>query len=349
MVSPFERIQVLNPLEQTGWDDYIISHPDHCFFHTAAWAEVLHNAYGFTPRYISVQGGTGGPALVPIMEIRSRLTGKRGVSLPFTDECPWLVAESLNLQVIIHEVVEYGNQREWKYFESRCNWPFSQDVRPSVTYLGHALALTKGEDGLFSAFEGSVRRAIRKAESAKVEVEISNTVESVRIFYKLHCGTRRKHGLPPQPFAFFENVFRSILSKSMGFVAVARQGEKPVAAAMFFHLGRKALYKFGASDYSLQQLRGNNLVMWEAVKWYCRNGYTWLDLGRTAPANEGLRRYKLGFGADERQIEYHKYDFRKRSFVSGPGEVFGWINRFFRLMPVPISRMIAALFYRHWA
>ena len=44
-------------------------------------------------------------------------------------------------------------------------------------------------------------------------VEILQSVEAVRIFYSLQCQTRKKHGLPPQPFKFFLNIHKHILSQ----------------------------------------------------------------------------------------------------------------------------------------
>ncbi len=87
--------------------------------------------------------------------------------------------------------------------------------------------------------------------------------------------------------------------------------------------------------------------MWEAIKWYAAKGYASLHFGRSSIANEGLRRYKLGFGTAEYKIDYFKYDYRKAAFVAERDKVFGWFNGVFRLMPIPVSRMVGRLLYRH--
>ena len=166
-------------------------------------------------------------------------------------------------------------------------------------------------------------------------------------YYSMHCKTRKKHGLPPQSPAFFRNIFEHVLSKGLGCIVVASHQNRPIAAAIFFHFDDKAIYKFGASDEAFQHLRGNNLVMWEAIKWYASKGYGSLHFGRTSIANEGLRRYKLGFGTAEYKIDYFKYDYRKEAFVSERDKVFGWFNGVFRLMPIPVSRIVGRLLYRH--
>jgi lipid II:glycine glycyltransferase (peptidoglycan interpeptide bridge formation enzyme) len=135
----------------------------------------------------------------------------------------------------------------------------------------------------------------------------------------------------------------------MGMVVVARHEGRPVAASVYFDFGGRAIYKFGASDEAFQHLRGANLVMWAAIKELVRRGVKHLDLGRTSPGNEGLRKFKTGWGAEESRIEYVKFDLKKNKFVTGADETSGWHNRAFRRMPVFLSRAIGAALYKHWA
>jgi lipid II:glycine glycyltransferase (peptidoglycan interpeptide bridge formation enzyme) len=219
----------------------------------------------------------------------------------------------------------------------------------STSYYGHRLRLADDETAFYASIEASVRRAIRKAEKNGVRVELSQSLDAVRIFYELQCQTRKKHGLPPQPFRFFQNIHHHVLSPNQGFVVLARHQDVPVAAAIFFHWGKKALFKYGASDERFQQLRANNLVMWEAIRWYAHHGFEQLHFGRTSLANEGLRRFKLGWGAEENRIEYVKYDRRRDGFVTANDESSGWHNRLFRAMPGFVSRQIGAVLYKHVA
>jgi hypothetical protein len=87
--------------------------------------------------------------------------------------------------------------------------------------------------------------------------------------------------------------------------------------------------------------------MWEAIKWYSRLGHKSLNFGRTSISNEGLRRFKLGFGTEEYRIDYLKYDFARNAFAADRDRVFGWYNRVFRCMPIPLSRIIGSVLYQH--
>src|ERR1039458_10634247 len=95
---------------------------------------------------------------------------------------------------------EYGAGRGWKYLELRGGRNLLPSAPASQAYYGHELNLREDEKGLFAGLKESVRRAIRKAEKLGLTVEILKDLEAIREFYTLQCRTRKKHGLPPQPF-----------------------------------------------------------------------------------------------------------------------------------------------------
>ena len=339
--------QRLSPLEKPGWDKMVMTHRDASFFHSASWAGVLHDTYGHVPHYFCTTKDERLSAVLPMMEVNSPLTGRRGVSLPFTDESRFLSDGSITAEEVFQEAIDFGRTRNWKCIECRGIESLSKTASPSLSFFGHVLPLSDREDQMFARLEGKVRTGVRKAERSNVQVTISQTMESVRAFYSLHCKTRRRHGLPPQSFSFFNNIFQHVLSKDLGFVVLGTYQDKPIVAAVFFHLGDKAIYKFSASETAFNRLCGPTLIMWEAIKSYSARGFALLHFGRSSVANEGLRQFKLGFGTEEYRIDYFKYDFRKNRFVTDRDKAFGWFNTVFRLMPIPVSRIMGILSYRH--
>jgi Acetyltransferase (GNAT) domain len=341
--------QPVNPVHQTDWDGLVVAHPNHSIFHSVAWAKTLTGAYGYTPVYFAGDESGAVRSLLPLMEVDSWLTGRRGIALPFTDDCEPLCPDPAGGRALLKRVFEFAKSRRWKSIEFRGGRELFPDAPVALAFYGHRLNLSEDIDRLFAKFESSVRRAIRKAEKSGVIVSVSRELDAVKTFYWLQCQTRRKHGLPPQPFAFFQNIWEHILSKDLGMIVIACCQDRPIAASVYFQWGGRAVYKYGASDETFQHLRGTNLVMWEAIKWLVRHGAKALHLGRTSLGNEGLRRFKLGWGAEEHKIEYVKYDFRKGAFVTETDEAMGWHNFVFRALPVSISRVIGAALYRHWA
>jgi hypothetical protein len=74
-----------------------------------------------------------------------------------------------------------------------------------------------------------------------------------------------------------------------------------------------------------------------------------LHFGRTSLSNGGLRRFKLGWGAKEHELEYLKYDLRSERFVVERDRAEGQHNRVFQAMPMFMLRAAGAALYRHIA
>ena len=309
-------------------------------FHSEEWMGVLEETYGF--QRMCVRSARGGR--IALMEA-SNLLGKRGVSLPFTDHCAPLASSREEFNQLWGQALESGRTRGWKHVELRGGKEWLPDAPPSLRFYSHVLDLSGGEDAIFARFDGSVRQAIRKAQKLGVTTEKRDDLEGIRTYYELHCGTRKKHGLPPQPLAFFLNIAKRILSNGLGVLVLARIDRIAVAGAIFF-CGRQGIYKFGASDEGRQQARGNNLAMWEGIRWLAEHGSDAMDFGRTSMENEGLRRFKAGWGAREGTLEYVKYDLRRTCFGVDKDRASGWHNQIFRRMPIALLRAAGAVLYR---
>jgi hypothetical protein len=344
-------VQWTNPLEHSDWDEQITGQnsPARSIFHSTAWAKALTETYGFEPIYFVSKESGAVHSVLPLMEVNSALTGKRAVALPFTDTCEPLCADKIEFSALFRNAVELAQARNWKYLEFRGGGAFLNGTAPSLSFYGHHVEIPADQDAFFAQLKSPVRRAIRKAEKSGVRVEISRDLAAVKQYYVLHCKSRRRHGLPPQPFSFFRNIQRHVLSTGLGSVVLARWQKVPVAGAIFFHSGDKAIYKFGASDDSFQELRGNNLMFHEAIRWLSRNGVRKLDLGRTSTNNEGLRRFKLGWNAEEVTLDYFRFCLRQMTFVPMRDEGSGWHNSIFKALPLPASRLAGEILYRHWA
>jgi hypothetical protein len=338
---------IMNPIYWAGWDELLISAEDYSFFHSSAWARVLSESYLYTPTYFTLFDDDKLLALIPVMEVKSMLTGRRGVSLPFTDYCEPIIDKNIRFQDVINVVAQYGKKHSWKFLELRGGKAYLPNTLSSSHYLCHSLDLSQNEEKIFSSFRETTQRNIKKAISGGIEVKLLQSFESIKEFYRLNSMTRKHHGLPPQPFLFFKKIYDHILSKKLGVVILASYKKNNIAGGVYFHLGEKAVYKYGASDRRYQHLRANNLVMWEAIKWYCQNGYQSFCFGRTEPENHGLRQFKNGWGTKERMINYYKYDLMEDAFISDHQRVTILQENIFRKLPIPLLNIVGSLVYRH--
>lgn len=340
---------IIDPRIDHSWDDSIAEHPEATIFHTSAWAKVLCDTYRHTPLYFRFKSGEHEDVLLPLMEVASPFTGRRGVSLPFSDFCaPLSFGASSPGHALVEGLATLSRERNWKYFELRSTPVASSALVPNKTFYAHKLDLQKPAAELLENFDSAARRAIRKAERSNISVEISRDENAIEQFFQLHARTRRRHGIPPQPRAFFQNIHKHIIQHGLGFMVLAHLNARPIAAAIFFHFGESALFKFGASDERHQEHRPNNLLMWQGIRHCQEFGLKTLHLGRTDVGQEGLRRFKLSLGAEEEMLRYFRFNASTSSWLppsstfssSLPGGVF-------RRLPLTVNKLAGIMLYPH--
>ncbi len=339
--------ECVDPLRDPDWDRLVVSHPDYTFFHSAAWAKVLHKTYRHEAVYLRCCRSGKPVALVPMMDVRSPLTGRRGVCLPFTDFCGPLMFEEGDVPLVMEKLCDLARERKWKYFEIRDGKTLRPSAASGLAFYGHTLDLRGSPEELLARLKSSVRRALRKADRSDLSVQVTRIREAILEYYQLHIQTRRRHGLPPQSVSFFLNIYDEAIKPGFGFIVTARLGSRPIAAAVFFQFGKRAVYKFGASDARLQELRGNNLIMWEGIRFLAQNGAESLHFGRTSLENDGLRRFKLTWGTQEETISYLKFDAEAGQLVVGQDAASGFHNAVFRRLPLALNLLAGSMIYPH--
>lgn len=337
----------MNPMEGPEWDRLVAAHAGATIFHTAAWARVLSRTYGHRPFYLSSWKGGRVQALIPVMEVRSVITGRRGVCVPFADFCGPLCFEGANPGPAFAALSALAAERGWKHWEIRGGDKPDSSATRSISFYSHSLSLAGGPDNVFEGFDPAVRRAVRKGERNGVEIAVRSDRGAMLAYYALHVRTRRRHGLPPQSLNFFLNIHEEIIQTGLGSVVIATQGGEAIAGAVFFHCGKRALYKFGACDERLLELRANNLVMWAGIRFLCESGCTSLDFGRTSISQNGLRRYKLGWGTTESTAGYYRKDVRTASWETASDRISGGHNALFSRFPLGLNRFLGRLIYSH--
>ena len=340
-------MQICDPVRNPGWDHLIALHRDAGCFHTSAWAKVLHQTYKHHPFYLRFSRGRRLAALIPLMEVRSPFTGRRGVCLPFSDACEPLIFDPDAVDLVRDRVVDFAQERRWRHLEIRGGKFFQPASSSAATFYGHTLDLRRRVEELADRFDSSVRRAIRKAERSNISVFVDRNRQAITDFYRLHVQTRRRHGLPPQPASFFLNIYEHIIKPGLGFTVFAQLDSRPIAAAIFFRFGKNALYKYGASDKRFQEFRANNLVMWHGIQFLVRTGIEKLHFGRTECENDGLRRFKLSWGTQEEVINYYRVDSSGRQCVTPVRRDSGFHKKVFGRLPLVFNRLAGSIIYPH--
>lgn len=314
-------------------------------FHHPAWQKTIEATYGCKSHYIVLEGQSPtqvGGYVLPVMQ----LGGNRWVSLPFTDYTIPLLQDISESADITNELNKLRKNLDAGIMEVRWPLPIREKAFSSEKFYWHTTALSPDSELVFKSFKRSqVQRNIRKAEKDGVTVHIGTTRDDVKLFYKLHLQTRRRLGTPIQPMRYFQNLWENLLNRGLGFIILAYHGEQLLAGAVFLHWKHTLTYKYGASDDRFWKLRPNHMIFWEAIRWGCENGYQVFDWGRTDLEDEGLRDFKLGWGSEERILQYTILaDQAPRP--AGQRVLRKLMKTVIQRSPLFVCRVLGELFYR---
>ena len=301
-----------DPLTDARWDKFVETHPKAGVFHSRGWLEALHRTYGYQP--IAFTTSNPGKSLqnsIVFCDVKSWITGRRLVSLPFSDHCDPLVDSAATEAEILAYVRERILKSGYRYAEIRpmatvLSSATAMGLQQSEKYYLHTLLLEPPPDTLFrNLHKDCIQRKIRRAETEKLVYENGRSEHLLRGFYQLMLRTRRRHCLPPQPFEWFRN-----LASGMGerlTVRMASKDQRPVAALLTLSFKSTVTYKYGCSDERFNALGGTPFLFWKTIQEANQEIMGRLDLGRSELENAGLTAFKDRLGAQRRVITYWHY------------------------------------------
>jgi lipid II:glycine glycyltransferase (peptidoglycan interpeptide bridge formation enzyme) len=211
----------------------------------------------------------------------------------------------------------------------------------------HRLAVHGDLERLRAGLGKMHRRNLKTAEKGGVEVELGRGDAELRSFHRLHVLTRQRLGVPTQPPRFFKALGRFIDRDGLGFILSARVDGATVASGVFLAWNGVLVYKFGASDARNWPSRPNNLLFWVAIRWAAEHGYHTLDFGRTELENQGLRQFKLGWGAVEEPLVYTTLAAASPAPSSGRAQALA--GEAIRRSPAWVGQAVGRVLYRYSA
>lgn len=337
-------------LTDPRWGDFVARHPDATPFHHPDWTRVVACCYGYRAFALTTSDPTGAIRTgLPVVEVRHLSGGGKWVSLPYTDYCPPLVSCRQDEEQLAPALQRTSYAAGVRRVEIRA--PLTGFPATTPTAFRHVLALGRSPAEVYAGFHRSqVQRSIRRAERYGLTIrQATRPQDLIDTFYRLHLQTRRRHGVPVQPRRFFRLLWEKMISTGLGSVLIVEAAAQPVAAAVFLAWNGTVIYKFGASDASAWPLRPNHLLFWHAIRTACEQEYRWFDFGRTDVGQEGLRNFKLSWGAAEESLVYGKIGGRAEPAPATEGMAARMMGPVIRHGPLLLCRATGEILYRYVA
>jgi CelD/BcsL family acetyltransferase involved in cellulose biosynthesis len=349
-------VHCIEPLKDARWDGFVQKHRRASMFHSSSWLRALSRTYGYQPfAYTTSPFGEDLRNAIVFCRVESWLTGRRLVSLPFSDHCEPLV-DSVEDQDILTAALERELGRgSYRYFEIRPLEAFGL-VTPlrhsTATYAFHQLDLRSSLDAIFRNFhKSSTQRKIQRAEREGLRYREGNTKDLLEDFFRLFTLTRKRQGLAPQSKRWFANLmdcFGDALK-----IRAAFRGERAIAAMVTIRYKDTLTYKYGCSDPRFNHLGCMHLLFWNAIQEAKSSGLRVLDFGRSNADQSGLITFKNRWGATQSTLTYSRYGASESSTHLFDLYSSKWkskvVKRVLKHVSPSILPMIGQILYQHIA
>jgi len=345
-------IYKLDPLTDPRWPEFLSAHPESSIFHTVGWLRALRLTYQYRPiAFTTTQKGPLSNALV-LCEVQSWLTGRRLISLPFSDHCQPLAAGN-ELSEMIDYLQESRTAERWRYIELR---PAKNDSL-SAAQLHYAnsehfsfqtIDLRPDLASIYQRFHPScIRRKIKRAEREDLVYEAGTSDNLLRKFRHLLLLTRRRHKLPPQPASWFYNIVRSLGPAAT--IHLLSKDSVPIASMLTLTHKTTLVYKYGCSNGQFNPLGAVPLLFWKVIQQAREAGIDTFDLGRSGNEDPGLIAFKEHLGAVTSSLTYHRSPAPHIQEAALPNKVSALARQAVSRLPDPLFAGVGQLLYRHIA
>lgn len=300
----------IDPTRDERWDNFLETEAQASIFHTAGWLEALRRTYGYLPIAFTTSSPQGPLTnALPFCQISSWVSGRRLVSLPFSDHCTPLIEDPDQLNSLLGYLRNRMAFEKWRYIEIRplpALGTHRADFEVSKVFYFHKLDLRRNLDEMrHHLHKDCVQRKIRRAMREGLVCEEGRSDSLLNGFYHLLLLTRRRHGLPAQALVWFRNLISCLGERVM--IRVASKDGRPVAGILTLRYKKTLVYKYGCSDHRFSNLGGTQLLFWKAIQEAKKDQLSEFDLGRSDCDNSGLVAFKDRWGAARTELTYLRY------------------------------------------
>lgn len=305
-VKTIALIDALDTLNLPGLERNLFSSRD--------WLEVLYATYRLKlcVKYIEQDGGV--VSYIVYSVVHNFLEWKICIC-SYCDYCDCYVRDADDWRMFIKSL-----QAEYPRYRIAIRNLRDATLRqcPELTVLSkeryHLLDVGEDLEVIWKRTHDSFKSAVKQGQKAGVVVRRCSRPELEK-FYDLHLRVRKnKYHVFPQPFKFFDNIWRQYMEHDKGVLLGAYDpAGRFIGGNVYLICGDTLYYKFNTSSLDCLKFRPNNLLFWEGIKYAKERGLQYLDLGSSGYEQHGLILFKDHTGAkifDITHLGCHPPDYK---------------------------------------
>jgi len=322
-------IRSLHDAGTVAWDAFVLAHPGGTFFHRAAWATVIEQAFGHRTHYAFAERDGAITGVLPLARVKTLLFGNTLISVPFCVYGGPLAADPESAAALSAHAAGLLESTGASAVEFRFRDPGAAMPRTGELTL-HRNGLDEdrigingavGGDGggwqerpdLYVTFRKRIEadndtnmKAIPRKQRAMVRKGIQNNLRSVAnrdagLLHGIYAESVRNLGTPVfsrRYFTILADVFRDDCD-----VVTVLDGDTAIASVMNFYFRDEVLPYYGGGTAVARQRAGNDFMYWEVMRRAADRGCRLFDFGRSK-IGTGAHDFKKNWGFTPENLRY---------------------------------------------
>jgi hypothetical protein len=340
-------MEISTGVHETEWIDFLARCSTASIYHTPEWKRFLEKMFDYQPQYLFATDDCGNLiGLLPLFHVKSRITGDRLCSLPFSHLCGPIGEKGARTELIGNAQILRSTLKDTP-LEIRSSICIS-GFHSSDLFSTYILDLSSQSEEVWKRLDhGSVRRTVKKARSLGVAVEISKEREDLLAFYEINSINKKNLGVPCHPYKFFKNLFFGL--EQYVSLYVAKYKGEIIAGGVMERFKGSVLYGYGAADPSYLHVHPYHALIWKSIEDACRDGYSEYDFGRVSHDNTGLIQFKKRWGTREKKLCYCSFPGSpKPSLADRDSSLYRFGNTVIHRMPMPVYKKFSDIVFSHF-
>ena len=296
------------PVAPAGWDDAAVLSPGGHTLQSRAWAAV-RAAQGWRPEFVRI----GDPLPVALVLWRTAFGGRpigyvpRGPIVPPRDAAA--------LAGALEHLAGLARERNAVFLKvdpelatetagdalRRAGFRRGSDIQPVLATL--ELDLAPEEDAILAGLEKDTRWSVRQGPKKGVTTSVAGDEAAMRAFYDLYATTGGRAGFITRTWDYYRETWGALIAAGLATLRLAHVDGRPVAGAMVWRCGDRALYQTGGTNDAGRKSYAAYALLWECIIEARRAGRRAFDMGgipadleRKDDPMYGPYVFKRGFG-----------------------------------------------------
>ena len=330
-------LRTLDPAREPAWDAFVEAMPDGSFFHRAAWARVIAQAFGHHPHYTLAERDGSIVGILPLAQVKTVLFGNTLISVPFCVYGGVLAVDNETRFALEAHAATLMTQTGASAVELRYREPVESDwlTRPDL-YVTFRRAIDADNEKNLKAIPRKQRAMVRKGIQNGL---ISVCNQDVDGLHRIYAESVRNLGTPVFAKKYFR-ILTEVFKDCLDVVTILDEGTA-LASVMNFYFRDEVLPYYGGGTLGARPRAANDFMYWEVMRRAAGRGCRLFDFGRSK-IGTGAFSFKHNWGFEPAPLHYR---FKLRPGAAIPDH--NPMNPKYRLfiqawkrLPVPVANVI---------